>query len=85
MAHQQSAFLTSVSGVSVLAIGIANADIEELKKIASPTTYKNVFFAEDFDDLPSIERELIGTICSEALMSEFQQYKEVIQLSDRED
>lgn len=68
-----------VSGVSVLAIGIANADVDELKKIASPTTYKNVFFAADFDELPSIERELINSVCSEALMSEFQHHKEVIQ------
>lgn len=73
-----SVFLTCVLGVSVLAIGIANADIQELKKIASATTYKNVFFAADFDDLPSIERELISSICSEALMSEFQHHKEVI-------
>ncbi|GAA6084544.1 collagen alpha-1(VII) chain isoform X1 [Tachysurus ichikawai] len=69
-----------VLGVSVLAIGIANADIQELKKIASATTYKNVFFAADFDDLPSIERELISSICSEALMSEFQHHKEPAQL-----
>lgn len=79
MEHQQiSVFLTCVLGVSVLAIGIANADIDELKKIASPTTYKNVFFAADFDELPSIERELIGSICSEALTSEFQHHKEVL-------
>ncbi|KAK3517975.1 hypothetical protein QTP70_028540 [Hemibagrus guttatus] len=69
-----------VLGVSVLAIGIANADIQELKKIATPTTYKNIFFADDFDDLPSIERELISSICSEALMSEFQHHKEPAQL-----
>lgn len=66
----------------MLAIGIANADIHELKKIASPATYKNVFFATDFDDLPSVERELISSICSEALMSEFQHHKEVIRSSD---
>ncbi|KAK3544763.1 hypothetical protein QTP86_026782, partial [Hemibagrus guttatus] len=59
---------------------IANADIQELKKIATPTTYKNIFFADDFDDLPSIERELISSICSEALMSEFQHHKEPAQL-----
>ncbi|KAK7130018.1 hypothetical protein R3I93_019606 [Phoxinus phoxinus] len=67
-------------GVSVLAIGIAHADIEELRKIASPTTYKNIFFASDFDDLPSIEREFISSICSEALLSEFKQHDESAQL-----
>ncbi|XP_051546820.1 collagen alpha-1(VII) chain-like [Myxocyprinus asiaticus] len=67
-------------GVSVLAIGIAHADIEELGKIASPTTYKNIFFASDFDDLPSIEREFISSICSEALQSEFKQDDESSQL-----
>lgn len=79
-----SVFLTCALGVSVLAIGIANADIHELKKIASPATYKNIFFATDFDDLPSIEREVISSICSEALISEFQHHKEVIWSSNRE-
>lgn len=82
--QQSSVFLTCVLGVSVLAIGIANADIHELKQIALPTTYKNLFFAADFDDLPSIEREVISSLCSEALMSEFQLHKEVIQPSVRE-
>lgn len=72
-----SFWYTCVLGVSVLAIGIAHADIEELRKIASPTTYKNIFFASDFDDLPSIEREFISSICSEALLSEFKQHDEV--------
>ncbi|XP_043093461.1 collagen alpha-1(VII) chain isoform X2 [Puntigrus tetrazona] len=67
-------------GVSVLAIGIAHADIEELRTIASPTTYKNIFFASDFDDLPTIEREFISSICSEALQSEFKQHDESAQL-----
>ncbi len=61
----------------MLAIGIAHADIEELSTIASPTTYKNIFFASDFDDLPTIERELISSLCSEALQSEFKQHDEV--------
>uniref|UniRef100_A0A8C1AE65 Collagen type VII alpha 1-like n=1 Tax=Cyprinus carpio carpio TaxID=630221 RepID=A0A8C1AE65_CYPCA len=67
-------------GVSVLAIGIAHADIEELRTIASPTTYKNIFFASDFDDLPTIEREFISSICSEALQLEFKQHDESAQL-----
>ncbi|TRY60262.1 hypothetical protein DNTS_004245 [Danionella cerebrum] len=62
-------------GVSVLVIGIAHADIEELKTIASPASYKNIFYASDFDDLPSIEREFIHSICSEALQSEFKQHE----------
>ncbi|KAM9334648.1 uncharacterized protein col7a1l [Symphorus nematophorus] len=58
-------------GVSVLAVGVANADIEELNKIAAPTSYKNIFYAPTFDDFPSIEREFINSICSEALLAEF--------------
>lgn len=58
-------------GVSVLAVGVSNADIEELNKIAAPTSYKNIFFAPTFDDFPSIEREFINSICSEELLSEF--------------
>ncbi|XP_068163308.1 collagen alpha-1(VII) chain [Antennarius striatus] len=58
-------------GVSILAVGVANADIEELNKIATPTNYKNIFFSPTFDDFPSIEREFINSICSEELLSEF--------------
>lgn len=66
-----------VLGVSVLAIGVANADLDGLKNIASPTSYKNIFYASDLNDLPSIEREFINSICSENLLSEFQHFKEV--------
>ncbi|XP_046878673.1 collagen alpha-1(VII) chain [Hypomesus transpacificus] len=67
-------------GVSVLAVGVANADIEELKKIASPSSYKNIFYASTFNDFPSIEREFISNICSEALLSEFKLHDESTQL-----
>lgn len=63
-------------GVSVLAIGVANADIDELHKIATPTSYKNIFYSATFDDFPSIEREFIKSICSEELLSEFRQHDE---------
>ncbi|XP_048123206.1 collagen alpha-1(VII) chain isoform X1 [Alosa alosa] len=61
-------------GVSVLAIGVERADIEELQNMAYPTSYKNVFLASSFDDFPHIEREFIGSLCSKALMSEFKQH-----------
>ncbi|KAI1888085.1 hypothetical protein AGOR_G00181410 [Albula goreensis] len=67
-------------GVSVLTIGVANADIEELQKIASPASYRNIFFSSTFDDFPSIEREFIESICSEALQLEFKQQDESAQL-----
>ncbi|KAG7222225.1 hypothetical protein INR49_016639 [Caranx melampygus] len=67
-------------GVSVLAVGVSNADTEELSKIAAPTTYKNIFFSPTFDDFPSIEREFINSICSEALLSEFKLNDDVAQL-----
>ncbi|XP_041820381.1 collagen alpha-1(VII) chain [Chelmon rostratus] len=67
-------------GVSVLAIGVSNADIEELNKIAAPTNYKNIFYAPTFDDFPSIEREFINSICSEELLSEFKLHDEFAQL-----
>ncbi|XP_030635498.1 collagen alpha-1(VII) chain [Chanos chanos] len=67
-------------GVSVLAVGVANADMEELQKIASPTTYKNIFYISTFEDFPSIEREFISSICSEALLSEFKVHDESAQL-----
>ena len=58
-------------GVSVLAVGVSNADMEELNKIAAPTSYKNIFYSPTFDDFPSIEREFINMMCSEELLSEF--------------
>ncbi|KAF7669026.1 hypothetical protein LDENG_00260370 [Lucifuga dentata] len=67
-------------GVSVLAIGVANADLEELHKIAAPTSYKNIFYSPTFDDFPSIEREFISSICSESLLSEFKLSDEFTQL-----
>ncbi|XP_071358384.1 collagen alpha-1(VII) chain isoform X2 [Trachinotus anak] len=67
-------------GVSVLAVGVSNADTDELNKIAAPTTYKNIFFSPTFDDFPSIEREFINSICSEELLSEFKQHDEFAQL-----
>ncbi|XP_035852104.1 collagen alpha-1(VII) chain isoform X2 [Sander lucioperca] len=67
-------------GVSVLAVGVSNADIEELNKIAAPTSYKNIFYSPTFDDFPSIEREFINIICSEELLSEFKLNAESAQL-----
>ncbi|KAG5845995.1 hypothetical protein ANANG_G00145050 [Anguilla anguilla] len=66
-------------GVSVLAVGVAGADLEELGKIAPPTDYKNIFYTTTFDDFSSIEREFIGSICSEALQLEFKSQDESIQ------
>lgn len=70
-------FLLNI-GVSVLAIGVERADIEELQNMASPTNYKNVFFASSFDDFPNIEREFIASLCSDALMSEFKQHDDEV-------
>ncbi|CAL8318406.1 unnamed protein product [Lota lota] len=67
-------------GVSILAVGVANADLEELKLIAAPTSYKNIFFSPTFEDFPSIEREFINSLCSEALLSEYKLADESSQL-----
>ncbi|XP_075968030.1 uncharacterized protein col7a1l [Anarhichas minor] len=67
-------------GVSVLAVGVSNADMEELNKIAAPTSYKNIFYSPTFDDFPSIEREFINIICSEEVLSEFKLNDESTQL-----
>ncbi|KAI4803223.1 hypothetical protein KUCAC02_006779 [Chaenocephalus aceratus] len=67
-------------GVSVLAVGVYNADMEELNKIAAPTSYKNIFYSPTFDDFPSIEREFINMMCSEELLSEFKLNDESAQL-----
>ncbi|XP_029969913.1 collagen alpha-1(VII) chain [Salarias fasciatus] len=67
-------------GVSVLAVGVSNADMEELNKIAAPTSYKNIFFSPTFDDFPSVERDFINSICSEELLSEYKLNDEDTQL-----
>ncbi|KAM4711770.1 uncharacterized protein col7a1l isoform 4-T5 [Anableps anableps] len=67
-------------GVSIIAVGVSNADIEELSKIASPSSYKNIFYSPTFDDFPTIEREFIQSICSEELLSEFKLQDEFAQL-----
>ncbi|XP_016533151.1 collagen alpha-1(VII) chain isoform X1 [Poecilia formosa] len=67
-------------GVSILAVGVSNADIEELNKIAAPSSYKNIFYSPTFDDFPSIEREFIQSICSQELLSEFKLPDEFAQL-----
>ncbi|XP_042174587.1 collagen alpha-1(VII) chain isoform X7 [Oncorhynchus tshawytscha] len=77
---EQPSRIAQAYGVSVLAIGVANADMDELKKIAYPASYQNIFYARDFDDFSSIEREFISNICSEALLSEFRQHDESAQL-----
>ncbi|MBN3294551.1 CO7A1 protein, partial [Polypterus senegalus] len=65
-------------GIHVLAVGVANADIEELKKIVFPGNYQNIFYASTFDDFPSIERELIETMCKEvSLKSGIRQKQQV--------
>ncbi|XP_077400123.1 uncharacterized protein col7a1l isoform X2 [Vanacampus margaritifer] len=58
-------------GVSILAVGVANADLQELTRVAAPSRYKNIFYSPTFDDFASVEREFIGSICSEELLSEF--------------
>ncbi|XP_045081348.1 collagen alpha-1(VII) chain-like [Coregonus clupeaformis] len=82
---EQPSRIAQAYGVSVLAIGVANADMDELKKIAYPASYQNIFYARDFDDFSSIERKFISNICSEALHSEFRQHDESAQLDSPTD
>ncbi|XP_053719668.1 collagen alpha-1(VII) chain isoform X2 [Synchiropus splendidus] len=69
-------------GVSILAVGVSNADLYELNKIAAPTSYRNVFFSPTFDDFPSIERDFINSICSDELLNEFKLPEDEIALLD---
>ncbi|XP_077566294.1 uncharacterized protein col7a1l [Stigmatopora nigra] len=63
-------------GVSILALGVANADLQELSRVAAPTSYKNVFYAPTFEDFASVEGGFINSICSQELLSEFKQHRE---------
>uniref|UniRef100_A0A8D0BW87 Collagen alpha-1(VII) chain n=1 Tax=Salvator merianae TaxID=96440 RepID=A0A8D0BW87_SALMN len=58
--------IAHIIGIRMIAVGIARADPEELKKVLMHQNLHNLFYASTFDDLPQIIRELIETICSGA-------------------
>ncbi|XP_077450625.1 uncharacterized protein col7a1l [Stigmatopora argus] len=63
-------------GVSILALGVANADLRELRRVAAPAGYKNVFYAPTFEDFASVEGGFIDSICSQELLCEFKLRRE---------
>ncbi|KAJ7329349.1 hypothetical protein JRQ81_015523 [Phrynocephalus forsythii] len=50
-------------GIRPIAVGIAGADPEELKKVLLYRNMHNLFYIASFDDFPQIIRELIEAIC----------------------
>ncbi|XP_005994616.1 collagen alpha-1(XIV) chain isoform X2 [Latimeria chalumnae] len=55
-----------LDGISIFAIGIADADYAELVNIASKPSERHVFFVDDFDAFKKIEDELITFVCETA-------------------
>ncbi|XP_069763800.1 collagen alpha-1(VII) chain [Narcine bancroftii] len=53
-------------GIKIIPVGIMNANVEELKKIIYRGQRENIFFANTFNNLPLIERDLVERICTEA-------------------
>ncbi|XP_055509355.1 LOW QUALITY PROTEIN: collagen alpha-1(VII) chain-like [Leucoraja erinacea] len=64
-------------GIKIIPVGITSADVEELKKIIYRGHQDNIFFANTFNDLPLIERDLIEKICTEARETEHPQHVQV--------
>ncbi|XP_078275661.1 uncharacterized protein col7a1l [Rhinoraja longicauda] len=57
-------------GIKIIPVGITSADVEELKKIIYRGHQDSIFFANTFNDLPLIERDLVEKICTEARETE---------------
>ncbi|XP_059843048.1 collagen alpha-1(VII) chain-like [Hypanus sabinus] len=58
-------------GIRIIPVGIASADMEELKKIIYSGHQNNIFFANTFNELPLIERDLVERICTEATLTKY--------------
>ncbi|KAM4676075.1 uncharacterized protein O3C94_008724 [Discoglossus pictus] len=65
----QPARVAHVLGIRMIAVGVAAADMEELRSMLMNRNLENMFFASTFDDFPLIVRELIETICTETEQS----------------
>ncbi|KAM9307563.1 collagen alpha-1(XIV) chain [Gastrophryne carolinensis] len=55
-----------LEGVSIFAIGVADADYNELVNIGSKPSERHVIFVDDFDGFKKIEDELITFVCEAA-------------------
>ncbi|XP_068094064.1 collagen alpha-1(XIV) chain isoform X2 [Hyperolius riggenbachi] len=55
-----------LEGFSIFAIGVADADYNELVNIGSKPSERHVFFVDDFDGFKKIENELITFVCETA-------------------
>ncbi|XP_077414909.1 collagen alpha-3(VI) chain-like isoform X2 [Vanacampus margaritifer] len=53
------------AGIQVFAVGVGNANEDELREIASPPPETHVFNVVDFDAISGIEGSLITSICEE--------------------
>ncbi|XP_075070110.1 collagen alpha-1(XIV) chain isoform X2 [Mixophyes fleayi] len=60
------ASVMQLEGVSIFAIGVADADYGELVNIGSKPSNRHVFFVDDFDAFKKIEDELITFVCETA-------------------
>ncbi|XP_018108277.1 collagen alpha-1(VII) chain isoform X2 [Xenopus laevis] len=61
----QPAKIAHVLGIRMIAVGVAGADMDELKGMMMNRNLENIFFASTFDDFPLIVQEIIDSICSE--------------------
>ncbi|XP_053575131.1 collagen alpha-1(VII) chain-like [Bombina bombina] len=61
----QPARVAHMLGIRMIGVGVAAADMDELRSMLMNRNLENIFFASTFDDLTLIVRELIETICTE--------------------
>ncbi|XP_063780520.1 collagen alpha-1(XIV) chain [Pseudophryne corroboree] len=62
----KTATVLQLEGVSIFAIGVADADYNELVNIGSKPSKRHVIFVDDFDSFKKIEDELITFVCETA-------------------
>ncbi|KAM4748923.1 uncharacterized protein WCC33_006332 [Rhinophrynus dorsalis] len=61
----QPAKVAHALGIRMIAVGVAAADMDELRGIMMNRNLENIFFVNTFDEFPLIVREMIETICIE--------------------
>lgn len=59
------------AGVTVYAVGVKDAEVDELKQMASYPTNKHVFIADSFSKLKSLEQSMQKILCQNIIREAF--------------
>lgn len=67
-------------GVTVLAMGIDQADIEELRRAVTDGSTQNILYARDAAQLDTLHTDLADLLCGIARISEVRRNLEITQM-----